>query len=142
MSAVPFSLVRYLAVVVLFALGLMAKPMLVTLPFVLLLLDYWPLGRMGPAAADRSLSFPWRLVVEKIPLLALAAASCVATSLAQGNAVVPIDAMPLSSRIANALVSYVAYLGQLLLSGGAGGVLSPSGRAVCRSGKSPLPRWR
>ena len=132
----PFSLVRYLTVVVLFALGLMAKPMLVTLPFVLLLLDYWPLGRMAAGGGGQVRRFPGALVVEKIPLLALAAASCVATSLAQSKAVVPIDVMPLSSRIANALVSYVAYLGQILLPGGAGGVLSPSGQTVCRSGKS------
>ena len=95
----PFSLLRYLAVVVLFALGLMAKPMLVTLPFVLLLLDYWPLGRMaqpsGVAVALPPLgrqynchrneaAFPWRLVVEKIPLLALTAASCVADAVCPG----------------------------------------------------------
>ena len=72
----PFSLLRYLLVTVLFALGLMAKPMLVTLPFVLLLLDYWPLGRMelasrrAPASdsrASRSAGLTW-LVVEKLPL--------------------------------------------------------------------------
>ena len=81
----PFSLARYLTVVLLFALGLMAKPMLVTLPFVLLLLDYWPLGRIGLPV--RQGIRPWRLVVEKLPLLALTAASCVATPLAQGEAV-------------------------------------------------------
>ena len=75
----PFSLVRYLAVVVLFALGLMAKPMLVTLPFVLLLLDYWPLGAHVAVAA------PWRLVVEKLPLLALSAASCVVNAAGPGR---------------------------------------------------------
>jgi protein O-mannosyl-transferase len=99
-----FSLVRYSLVAVLFALGLMAKPMLVTLPFVLLLLDYWPLGRMAMG---------WRLVVEKLPLLALSAASCVATSLAQSDAMVQFGAVPLSARLGNALVSYAAYLGQL-----------------------------
>ena len=82
----------------LFALGLMAKPMLVTLPFVLLLLDYWPLGRVagtlrvasaraGPAeSADATRG--WLLLVEKIPLFLLAAASCVVTPLAQGEAVI------------------------------------------------------
>ena len=88
-----FSLVRYLAVVVLFALGLMAKPMLVTLPFVLLLLDYWPLGRIrwgrhsclpgksGTFGRQECLPHPtwWRLIVEKLPLLALSAGSCAAT---------------------------------------------------------------
>ena len=100
----PFSLARYLAVIVLFALGLMAKPMLVTLPLVLLLLDYWPLGRM---------MLRWRLVVEKLPLLALSAASCVVTPLAQGEAVIELDLVPLSARIVNAMVSYAAYLSQL-----------------------------
>ena len=131
----PFSLVRYLTVAVLFALGLMAKPMLVTLPFVLLLLDYWPLGRMGlPAATGRSFSFSRRLVVEKLPLLALTAASCVATPLAQGEAVSPVDAIPLSSRIANALVSYVAYIGNFFY---------PAGLAVFYPHpESGLPIWK
>jgi protein O-mannosyl-transferase len=120
----PFSLARYAAVVVLFAFGLMAKPMLVTLPFVLLLLDYWPLGRWpGNCAAtpgstvqpppQRRYWFPWRLLVEKIPLLLLTAASCVITPLAQDKAVILLDAIPMSWRIANALVAYIAYVGQL-----------------------------
>ena len=71
-----FSVARYLAVMVLFALGLMAKPMLVTLPCVLLLLDYWPLGRM---AAPRSVAVAVRRVIEKVPLLAMAAVCCAAT---------------------------------------------------------------
>jgi hypothetical protein len=100
----PFSLVRYVAVVVLFALGLMAKPMLVTLPLVLLLLDYWPLGRRTDV---------WFLVLEKIPLLVLAAGIGVATTLAQSQDIVTSDMIPLSARISNALVSYVAYLGQI-----------------------------
>ena len=121
----PFSLARYLVVTVLFALGLMAKPMLVTLPFVLLLLDYWPLGRVAAwdgscAAAPRVKEqpspqrggFPWWLVVEKIPLFALTVASCVATPFTQGNAVTRLDVIGLSSRITNALVSYAAYVGQ------------------------------
>ena len=79
-----FSLVRYGAVIVFFALGLMAKPMLVTLPLVLLLLDYWPLGRMTSAAAGdtslpgggwlRRFSSSRHLILEKLPLLSLAAA--------------------------------------------------------------------
>jgi Flp pilus assembly protein TadD len=111
----PFSLVRYLTVIVLFALGLMAKPMLVTLPFALLLLDYWPLRRVAlrTATPGRGLTTGnWHLVVEKIPFFALAAASCVATTLAQGRAFVAVEAMPFPVRISNALVSYVAYLGQ------------------------------
>jgi hypothetical protein len=99
-----FSLTRYLSVIILFALGLMSKPMLVTMPFVLLLLDYWPLGRLQAT---------WRrLIVEKIPLLLLAAASCLATMLAQQHAVVTLDELSLPLRFGAALVSYVSYLGQ------------------------------
>jgi Tfp pilus assembly protein PilF len=122
----PFSLDRYLTVIVCFVLGLMAKPMLVTLPFVLFLLDYWPLGRMGgkgdsPIFAETKIgtvpepprpSFR-RLIVEKIPLLLLSAASCVATVWAQSDAIQPLDRLPFPSRVANAAVSYVAYLGQM-----------------------------
>jgi len=97
---------RYLVVVLLFALGLMAKPMLVTLPFVLLLLDYWPLGRMRDSHSLR------RLVLEKLPMLALSAVSCVVTSLAQGGAIQSIDQFPLDVRLQNALVSYAVYLRQ------------------------------
>jgi Flp pilus assembly protein TadD len=109
---------RSVALPALFALGLMAKPMLVTLPCVLLLLDFWPLGRLGPprgaapVPADR-----WRdLVVEKLPLLALAAAAGVVTVLAQGarGAVQSVDLVPLGQRLGNALVSYAAYLGTTL----------------------------
>ena len=129
----PFSLGRYLTVVLLFALGLMAKPMLVTLPFVLLLLDYWPLGRIGPHRRTGISSFR-RVVVEKIPLLALTAASCVATVIAQGTAVIAIDVIPLPSRIANALVSYVAYMGQLFY---------PAGLAVLYPHpEGGLPIWK
>ena len=116
----PFSLVRYLAVVLLFALGLMAKPMLVTLPFLMLLLDYWPLGRFhragdsggnrGAALAGASRWLRSRPVVEKIPLLTLAAASCVVTCLAQTEAILAMDRIGLPSRIANAIVSYASYL--------------------------------
>jgi Flp pilus assembly protein TadD len=94
---------RYLLVCLLFVLGLMAKPMLVTLPFLLLLLDVWPLGRRGR-------------VREKLPLFVLAAGSSLMTYLAQrgGGAVMPLDALPLALRVENALVSYVAYLGKML----------------------------
>ena len=102
----PFSLVRYLAVLLLFALSLMAKPILVTLPFVLLLLDYWPLGRFvgdlqptPPHGNGREvvgggnffnavlgrLPLPWRLMAEKIPLLLLAVAFCRADHFAEGR---------------------------------------------------------
>jgi hypothetical protein len=111
---------RYLLVLLLFALGLMAKPMLVTLPFVLLLLDYWPLGRLQPGSSlngsrseQRSLGL--KLILEKIPLFFLSAGSSVATFMVQksGGAVASLDSMPLSARVANALVSYVSYLGKM-----------------------------
>ena len=98
---------RYALVIVLFALGLMAKPMLVTLPIVLLLLDRWPLRRFGPET--------WRgLVLEKLPLLALSALSSGATLWAQQGAVRSFEMFPLSRRISNALVTTVVYLGQMV----------------------------
>jgi len=96
---------RYAAVVLLFALGLMAKPMLVTMPFVLLLLDYWPLRRMTSGTFRR-------LVVEKLPLFVLAAASCVVTSLVQGIAIQSFEKFSLAVRLENALIATVAYAGQ------------------------------
>ncbi|MGO9527950.1 MAG: tetratricopeptide repeat protein [Verrucomicrobiia bacterium] len=108
-----FSLGRYLLVVLCFAMGLMSKPMLVTLPFVLLLLDYWPLGRIPPTAPRPVLSALRPLVVEKIPLFVLSIASCAVTIRAQGEAVATISKAPVALRIGNAAVSYVAYLGQM-----------------------------
>jgi tetratricopeptide (TPR) repeat protein len=104
----PWSLSRYLMVALMLALALMSKPMVVTLPFVLLLLDYWPLKRF--TQPDGRL-IPWGLIVEKVPLLALSGAVCVATFFAQKGAITP---LPLSMRIGNALVSYVAYLRQMI----------------------------
>jgi tetratricopeptide (TPR) repeat protein len=92
-----------------FALGLLAKPMLVTLPFVLLLLDYWPLGRF-PLSAFR---FP--LLTEKIPFFLLTAISCIVTFFAQrnGEAVVSLDRVSLHYRLENAPVAVVSYLQKL-----------------------------
>jgi tetratricopeptide (TPR) repeat protein len=97
---------RYATVAALLALGLLAKPMLVTLPLVLLLLDAWPLGRLSR-----------RAVLEKVPLVALAAVSAVVTVAAQraGDAVVSFDKSPLASRLANAAVSAVRYLAKAAL---------------------------
>jgi Tfp pilus assembly protein PilF len=97
---------RYAAVLALFAAGLMAKPSVVTLPFALLLLDFWPLGRMPNRAALH------RLIVEKIPLFALSGVISIVTYLTQRSegAVATFDALPLAMRIENGLVSYVAYL--------------------------------
>lgn len=108
------SLVRYLAVAGALALGLMAKPMLVTAPFVLLLLDLWPLGRLQDASGRLSAPRVRRAVVEKVPLLALAAASAVVTYLVQraGGAVEAGEVFSWPARLANAVVSYVAYLRQ------------------------------
>jgi protein O-mannosyl-transferase len=102
---------RYLMVAALFVLALMSKPMAVTLPFVLLLIDIWPLGRLRLGPGQRPTCF--RLVREKIPLVFLSAASSVVTIVVQlhGGSVVKVDSIPLSTRMANALTSYVAYLG-------------------------------
>ncbi len=110
-----------IAVAVLLALGLTAKPMLVTAPFVLLLLDFWPLGRTpwatpatAGAGAGRTAPPPIHLLLEKMPLFALALASSVATFLAQqqGGAVAALESFPLGARLANAVVSYAIYLGK------------------------------
>ncbi len=102
---------KYLVVVAAFALALMSKPMAMSLPLVLLLLDYWPLERYEDLPFRRK----WvRLSLEKLPLLLLSAASSVVTTVAQrsiGN-VIEISALPLSVRLENAVVFYVAYLGK------------------------------
>jgi tetratricopeptide (TPR) repeat protein len=127
------SAARYTTMSILFALGLMSKPMLVTLPFVLLLLDYWPLGR-GPAfaklpspkrfgeskatARQADVGSQWSvvrgLVFEKIPLFALSAASCLATLLVQRQAAGSIDQLPFAWRVNNAIVTSIAYIWQML----------------------------
>jgi len=97
---------RFALVAFLMALGLLAKPMVVTLPFTLLLLDLWPLERTNEG---------WKaLVIEKLPLFVLSAASCVATFLAQraGGALASIERFPAPVRLANAIWSYDAYLGK------------------------------
>ena len=123
----PWSPARYGLVVFLFALGLMSKPMLVTLPFVLLLLDYWPLNRLRADAGTQAVFrlagelVPKRLIFEKLPLLGLAAASCIATLFAQTGAIRSFAQISIPLRIGNALVSYVSYLKQMFW---------PSGLAV------------
>ena len=99
---------RYFAILVFFALGLMSKPMLVTLPFCLLLLDYWPLGRIGIKTFRG-------LLLEKIPLFAMAAVSCAITFVAQksSGAVSTLQVFSLNARITNALVSCVEYIGKM-----------------------------
>ena len=104
-----FSLGRYLGVLALFACGLMAKQMLVTLPFVLLLVDYWPLGRFNQPEPGRK-----ALVLEKVPALVLALIASWVVLRVQKDATVRLDAMPLGQRVVNALLSYVSYLGDFL----------------------------
>ncbi|MGD0784834.1 MAG: tetratricopeptide repeat protein [Sedimentisphaerales bacterium] len=101
-------IVRYLLVLFIFALGLMAKPMLVTFPFVFLLLDYWPLNRIKHF--DRQIVY--RLVLEKIPFIVLSIASSVMAFLTQrsGSSISSFAVLPLKFRIANALISYMKYI--------------------------------
>jgi Flp pilus assembly protein TadD len=121
---------RYLLILVPFALGLMAKPMLVTLPFVMLLLDFWPLERLKGEQSRNSHSatsqpstnakkpktYVFRLLVEKIPLFALAATSSVVTFIVQksGGALGTLEIFPFTTRIANSLVSYVSYSAKMI----------------------------
>jgi protein O-mannosyl-transferase len=123
----PFSAIRYLSVVAMFAMALMSKPAVVTLPCVLLLLDYWPLGRIkapaertsprsgvgsGSGFSGQARVFG-RLALEKVPLLLVAAVASTATVWAQskGKCIVPLESIPLEPRIANAATSYIAYIG-------------------------------
>jgi protein O-mannosyl-transferase len=110
----------YLLVIIFLIIGLMCKPMLVSFPFVLLLLDFWPLKRIQfknnyHLQPERSTYYGFKgifpLIVEKIPLFILSVISCVLTFIVQknGGAVVPLEALPLKTRIANALISYVSY---------------------------------
>jgi tetratricopeptide (TPR) repeat protein len=139
---------RYVLIVIFFALGLMSKPMLVTLPFVLLLLDVWPLRRfrLGPTAksdrdreavrtemaAEPLTSFP-RLFREKIPLFALSAVSIVVTVLAQRQEIAPFAKLPLLTRLANALVAYVTYAGKMIW---------PQNLAVLYPYPDTVPLWQ
>ena len=116
---------RYLVTITIFAIGLLTKPMLVTLPFVLLLLDYWPLNRFDSPKAERQShrtvpvvnkrQILYRIIIEKIPFFALVAVSSVITFLVQraGGAIVNINALPLKDRAANAFLSYARYIGKM-----------------------------
>jgi protein O-mannosyl-transferase len=142
------SILRYLAVALSLSLGLMCKPMLVTTPFVLLLLDYWPLDRVAGsgwwAAGKTSLHRPratrhapsalgW-LMLEKAPLLVLALLMSAVTVWAQEVAIQSTAMYSLQARFANAAVSYVAYLRQMFW---------PSGLAVFYPHpKDSLPAWQ
>ena len=153
-------LTRYLTLLLSFALGLMAKPMLVTLPFVLLLLDYWPLQRLEqkrPSEEVRKPSFkdiesgtpPEKapvqpvdhrplirpLLTEKIPLFVLALLSSIVTYLVQrhGGATVTLEALSASARMANASVSYITYMVKMLM---------PANLAVFYPHPTSWPLWQ
>jgi protein O-mannosyl-transferase len=104
---------RYLLLVLFFGLSLMAKPMAVSLPLLLLLFDYWPLRRYEELSPPRRWA---KLVVEKLPLFAMSAASSVLTEIAQGagGSVMGLSLLPISTRIENAAISCVAYIGKIL----------------------------
>ena len=155
----PPSSFFYVLSLLLFALGLMSKPMLVTMPFVLLLLDFWPLQRLQfpalpgskfksqgsrvkvsasggspqPGAARQGTPF-LRLYWEKVPFLLLSAASCLVTFRVQqsGGAVLDVNNLPVAARLANALMSYVRYLGKMLW---------PEHLAALYVRKLPWPAW-
>lgn len=122
------NLYRYLLTLLLLMLGLMAKPMLVTLPFVLLLLDYWPLGRLRHES-------PFNLILEKIPFFALSAVSVYISSLSVKyyGIVVSTELVPMQLRIANALVSYVKYIEKMIW---------PKNLAVFYPFPDTLPVWQ
>ena len=107
---------RYVLVFLVFGLGLMAKPMMVTLPFVLLLLDYWPLDRMQQKSEDNTGLSIKHLIAEKIPLLVLVAASGTVTFIAQriGGAMSDIDKIPLTYRMGNAWIAYISYITKMI----------------------------
>lgn len=127
---------RYLVVFAAFGMGLLAKPQIVTLPFVLLLWDIWPLHRWpdNHAGSPRSKFLPG-LILDKIPLLLLAATSSVVTMRAQADAgaVGSLTVYPLSLRIENALIEYVQYLWNLIW---------PSRLAVLYPYPSSIPAWQ
>jgi tetratricopeptide (TPR) repeat protein len=112
---------RYILLVTFFILGLMSKPMLVTVPFILLLLDYWPLRRLSfsslqpnlPQQKFASMSVQ-SLLLEKLPLFLLSGASCVITYIAQWDALAPTTRIPFAGRVANAVLAYARYIGKML----------------------------
>jgi Tfp pilus assembly protein PilF len=117
------TIAKYLPVVLFLSLGLMSKPMLVTLPFVLLLLDYWPLQRLqwkdtgqssaeGEPVTNQRENSAWKLAAEKIPLFILAACSSAITIIIQrgAGAMKTLERYPLDIRICNAIVSYLGYI--------------------------------
>ena len=110
------SKIRYGLALLFYILGLMSKPMLVTLPFLLLLLDYWPLNRIYNRNEEGKRGSITRLLWEKLPFFVLALASCVVTYLVQqrGGSVMSIENLPLGHRLANALLACAGYLRKMV----------------------------
>jgi tetratricopeptide (TPR) repeat protein len=134
------NLSRYLLLILFFTLGLMAKPMLVTLPFVLLLLDYWPQGRLRLMRSDRQKKAKQsnsavHLLLEKTPLFLLTAASSIVTFTVQkqGRNVASFEAVPFLTRAANAIVAYIDYIEKMFW---------PSNLAVLYPYPSSVPIWK
>jgi Flp pilus assembly protein TadD len=140
---------RFFLALLFFSVGLMAKPMLVTLPFVLLLLDYWPLGRFtlpwpnrrgiennnGINPVSKEMKVVLRLFVEKLPFFVLSAGSCIITFVAQqkDGAMGSLEAYSLGPRVANALIAYMGYIGKTVW---------PSGLAVFYPYPDVISGWK
>lgn len=105
----------YVLTLIAFGLALMSKPMAVTLPCVLLLLDFWPLARLASANTESCPRSVARVVLEKLPFFLLSAGVCVLTLGAQKLAIVSTQGLPVTERLTHALVAYTHYLGDLLI---------------------------
>lgn len=105
---------KYWAAVFCFALGLMSKPMIVTLPFLLLVFDFWPLGRVNFSWTNMNIICLAKLFFEKIPFFLLTFFSCLITIIAQKGAIGSIASYPLSHRLCNSIISYLEYIRKLL----------------------------
>jgi Flp pilus assembly protein TadD len=115
MYAESSKLSKYLLCLILFACALMSKPMMVTLPFVLILLDYWPLKRWQAALDDPAknrFNSVGGLILEKIPFICLTIAVCILTFWAQTKEGTVVESLPFFTRVTNAAVAYAAYLGK------------------------------
>jgi tetratricopeptide (TPR) repeat protein len=135
--AESYKLSKYCICLILFVLSLMSKPMLVTLPFILLLLDYWPLGRWQKALSaspESRYNLAGRLVCEKVPFILLTIASCIATVWAQnkGGSVASLERLQFLERLSNAIFSYIVYLGKIFW---------PVNLAVFYPFEHSLPLW-